>query len=54
MSDMADWQLDQMFMEDDGPEPCPECEGCGIILGKKCLDCNGTGVLGEGGDDPDV
>ena len=26
---------------------CPECEGDGIILGKRCGDCDGTGIRKE-------
>jgi hypothetical protein len=30
-------------------EKCPNCDGCGLILGKRCGLCFGTGVVAHKG-----
>lgn len=29
--------------DDDGPEPCPTCDGTGVNVGRKCKECDGKG-----------
>jgi hypothetical protein len=48
----AEWPADKEWKRG-APLPkdaCPECEGRGVFLGRKCRECGGTGTLKEDAD----